>query len=194
MDPNFETVLDLGRRAAHARRARQRRRARGRPPRPGVRRRGHRPVPHRAHVHGRGPPAEDAGDDHGLDTRRTAAPRWRSCCRCSRPTSRACSRRWRACRSRSACSTRRCTSSCPSEIELLDELREARTSTTRRGRRARADAQARAGALRGQPDARHARLPPRHPLPRDLRDAGRARSCAPRRRCASAPAAPPHSR
>ena len=28
-------------------------------------RRGHRPVPHRAHVHGRGPPAQDAGDDHG---------------------------------------------------------------------------------------------------------------------------------
>ena len=50
----------LVRRAAHARRARQRRHARGRAARARVRRRGHRPVPHRAHVHGRGPPAEDA--------------------------------------------------------------------------------------------------------------------------------------
>ena len=36
------------------RRARQRRHAGGRAQGPGVRRRGHRPVPHRAHVHGRG--------------------------------------------------------------------------------------------------------------------------------------------
>ena len=78
-----------------------------------VRRRGHRPLPHRAHVHGRGPPAEDAGDDHGRRPRTSAAPRSPSCCRSSRRTSRACSRRWTGCRSRSACSTRRCTSSCP---------------------------------------------------------------------------------
>ena len=32
---------------------------------------------------------------------------------------------------------------------------------------------ARRGDPRGEPDARHARLPPRDPLPRDLRDAGR---------------------
>ena len=37
---------------------------------------GDRPVPHRAHVHGRGPPAQDAGDDHGRDLR--GAPRRRS--------------------------------------------------------------------------------------------------------------------
>jgi pyruvate,orthophosphate dikinase len=49
----------LGRRAAHARRARQRRRPED-ARRARVRRRGHRPLPHRAHVHGRGPPAEDA--------------------------------------------------------------------------------------------------------------------------------------
>ena len=58
-----------------------------------LRRRGHRPVPHRAHVHGRGPPAEDAGDDHGRRPRTRAARRSPSCCRCSRRTSRACSRR-----------------------------------------------------------------------------------------------------
>ena len=57
-----------------------------------VRRRGHRPVPHRAHVHGRRPPAEDAGDDHGRRPRRSAARRSTSCCRSSRRTSRACSR------------------------------------------------------------------------------------------------------
>ena len=31
----------------------------------GLRRRGHRPLPHRAHVHGRGAPARRARDDHG---------------------------------------------------------------------------------------------------------------------------------
>ena len=63
-----------------------------------VRRRGHRPVPHRAHVHGRGPPAQDARDDHGRRPRRSGAPRSPSCCRSSRRTSRGCSRRWPACR------------------------------------------------------------------------------------------------
>ncbi len=52
---------------------------------------GHRPLPHRAHVHGGGPPAEDAGDDHGRAGRTTAARRWASCSRSSRRTSRACS-------------------------------------------------------------------------------------------------------
>ena len=44
-----------------------------------------------------------------------------SCCRCSRPTSRASSRRWPGSRSRSACSTRRCTSSCPSLEEATSD-------------------------------------------------------------------------
>ena len=84
IDEHFETVLawadelrTLGVRAnadtpEDARRARE------------LRRRGDRAVPDRAHVHGRGPPAEDAGDDHGR--RREAAPRrrWTSCCRSSR--------------------------------------------------------------------------------------------------------------
>ena len=63
-----------------------------------LRRRGHRPVPDRAHVHGRGPPAEDARDDHGRRPRRRRRRRSTSCCRSSRRTSRGCSRRWRACR------------------------------------------------------------------------------------------------
>ena len=77
-----------------ARRARQRRHARGRAHGARVRRRGHRPVPDRAHVHGRRPPAEDAGDDHGRGRRATGAPRSPSCSRCRPRTSRACSRRW----------------------------------------------------------------------------------------------------
>ena len=44
---------DLGRRAPPPRGARQRRHARGRAPCTRARRRGHRPLPHRAHVHGR---------------------------------------------------------------------------------------------------------------------------------------------
>ena len=86
------------RRDPPARRARQRRHARGREEGARARRRGHRPVPDRAHVHGRGPPAEDAGDDHGRRRGRRGARRSPSCSRSSRRTSRACSRRWRACR------------------------------------------------------------------------------------------------
>ena len=86
------------RRPAHARRARQRRHARRRAPRTFVRRRGDRAVPDGAHVHGRRPPAQDAGGDHGRRRRRAGAPRSMSCCRSSRPTSRACSRRWTSCR------------------------------------------------------------------------------------------------
>ena len=64
------TVLELGRRDPPARRARQRRHAGRRAQGARAGRRGHRPVPDRAHVHGRGPPAEDAGDDHGRRRRR----------------------------------------------------------------------------------------------------------------------------
>ena len=64
----------------------------------GARRRRDRPLPHGAHVHGRGAPAGRARDDHGR--RRAGAPGCtrRSCCRCSRATSRASSRPWPGCR------------------------------------------------------------------------------------------------
>ena len=52
-------------RARRLARAHERRHAGGRGAGPGVRRRGHRPLPHRAHVPGRGPAADRAGDDHG---------------------------------------------------------------------------------------------------------------------------------
>ena len=58
--------------------ARQRRR---------VRRRGHRPVPHRAHVLRRGQDRPDARDDPRRHGRSAARPPWPSCCRCSAPTS-----------------------------------------------------------------------------------------------------------
>ena len=70
-------------------------------------------MPHRAHVHGRRPPAEDAGDDHGAHRARAPRRAGRAAAAAAAATSRACSRRCRAGRSRSACSTRRCTSSCP---------------------------------------------------------------------------------
>ena len=53
-----------------ARRAGQRRHRRGRQGRPRLRRRGHRPVPHRAHVPRRGPAADRAGDDPRRHARR----------------------------------------------------------------------------------------------------------------------------
>ena len=184
----FETVLALVRRAAPARRARQRRHARGRRAGARVRRRGDRPLPHRAHVHGGRPPAEDARDDHGRRTRRRGAPRSPSCCRCSSRTSRACSRRWRASRSRSACSTRRCTSSCRTASRSSAQLEHARDRRRATTGRAGAHAGARAGAGGDQPDARHARLPPGDPLPGDLRDAGGRDRRRRRSRCASGPA------
>ena len=87
-----------------------------------ARRRGHRAVPHRAHVHGRRAPARGARDDPARPRTRGARRRSRSCCRCSSRTSRRSSPPWRACRSRSACSTRRCTSSCPTRTALAVEL------------------------------------------------------------------------
>ena len=64
--------------------------------RPPVRRRGHRPVPHRAHVPRRGPPAHRPAHDPGRHRARRPPPS-RSCAAPRRPTSRRSSRRWTAC-------------------------------------------------------------------------------------------------
>ncbi len=102
----------LGRRAAHVEGAHQRRPPRGRAQGARVRRRGHRPVPHRAHVPRRPAPDRAAHDPRRHSRRR--GRRARGAARRNRsPTSRASSRRWTGCRSPCACSTRRCTSSCP---------------------------------------------------------------------------------
>ena len=103
----------LGGRDPPAGRRGQRRHARGRDPGARVRRRGHRPVPHRAHVLRRRPPAGDAPDDPGV--RRDRPPSG------ARPAAAVPAVRLRGhpegdgglSRSRSGCSTRRCTSSCP---------------------------------------------------------------------------------
>ena len=54
---------------------------------------GHRPLPHRAYVHGAGAPADRAGDDPRADARRSGRRRSTSCCPSSAPTSRASSAR-----------------------------------------------------------------------------------------------------
>ena len=77
-----------------------------------IRRRGHRALPHRAHVLRRRPHPGGARDDPRRRRDRRAAPRSPSSCRCSATISSSCSRSWAACRSRSGCSIRRCTSSC----------------------------------------------------------------------------------
>ncbi len=94
-------------------------------------------------------------------------PRWRSCARSRRSTSRRSSRRWTACPSPCACSTRRCTSSCRRLDEL--EIKQATTGLSRRGEGA---AQGGRELGRVQPDARHARRPPRRAQAGPLRDAG----------------------
>ena len=178
----------VGRRGPPHGRAHQRRHPRGRPARPRARRAGHRAVPHRAHVHGRGPPAQDAGDDHGRRPRRAARRPSPSCCRSSRRTSRGSSRRWPGCRSPSACSTRRCTSSCPTcrgSRRRRSSGPGSRSQTTCAASGAAAGA--RAGDLRGEPDARHPRLSGwGSSTPRSTRCRS-TRSCAPPRPPTSRP-------
>ena len=105
----------LGRRdpGRSPRRAGQRRQRARRRQRPQARGRGHRAVPHRAHVPGRGPPARRAPDDPGRQPGRGGAAPSRRSAWPRRPTSSRSSRPWTACPSPSDCSTRRCTSSCP---------------------------------------------------------------------------------
>ena len=102
----------LGGRAPPAQGAGQRRDAAGRAHRAPVRRRGHRALPHRAHVLRRSAPGRDARDDPGRRCRRPARSAGQDPADAARRTSSSCSRSWPGCRSRSACSTRRCTSSC----------------------------------------------------------------------------------
>ena len=88
---------DLVRRAPPALRPGQRRHPRGRRARPPLRRAGHRPVPHRAHVPRRAARADRAADP-GRGRRRARARRSTSCCRCSATTSSPSSPPWAACR------------------------------------------------------------------------------------------------
>ena len=88
----FQQSDEMGRRVPQAARPHQRRRAEAGDRGDRVRRRRHRPVPHRAHV--LRPHRRDARNDPGRHARPTARRRWPSCCRSSGTTSTACSGRW----------------------------------------------------------------------------------------------------
>ena len=155
INEDFETVLTLGRRLPAAQGQGQRGHARGRREGTRVRRGGDRPLPHRAHVLRRGAPAARAGDDHGRGRTRQAG------------------------RARPAAAD--------AAVRLRGDLRgdgrpaghdpAARSAAARvpargGGRARRQDAPAHPRAPRVEPDARHARLPPRDHVPGDVRDAG----------------------
>ena len=145
----------LGRRGAPARRARERRHAGGREEGARVRRRGHRPRPHRAHVLRRGAAAGGAGDDPRL--RRGRPPRR------ARPAPAVPAGGLRGdLRGHGG----------PAGDDPAARPAAARVPAAARGGDGRADAAADQGAARVEPDARDARLPARHPVARDLRDAG----------------------
>ena len=154
--PELRPGPRLDRRAAPAGRARQRRHPGGRAQGARVRRGGHRPVPHRAHVHGRGPPAHGAGDDHGRGRPSDRRVALEELLPLQRRTSRTCSRRWPTCRLRSACSIRRCTSSSRTPGSSRSSS-SGRDRAPRRRAAARAHARPRARARGDQPDARHPR-------------------------------------
>ena len=145
----------MGRRTAPHGRAHQRRDARGCSARARAWRPGHRPVPHRAHVHGRGPPAEDARDDHG--GHRLGAPRGAGGA-ATAPT--AGLRRTVRGHGRSPGDDpppRPAAPRVPPRPRPRDRRPHARADQTTPG---------------GEPDARDARLPARPHAPGDLRDAG----------------------
>ena len=147
-----------------------------------IRRRGRRPLPHRAHVYGRRPPAEDAADDHG---RRRGRPARRS-----GPAPRPAAGRLRG--------IFEAMEGLPITIRLLDpplhEFAPDRFALVEQVTEARLRGAPQTAALehllervaaasrRGQPDARHSRRAARDHPSRDLRDAG-ARDL-PRRRAA----------
>ena len=151
----------LGRRDPSAPRARERRHAGGCREGPRVRRRGDRPLPDGAHVHGAGPAARRAGDDPG--ERRARPPRR------ARPASSGAAVRLRG--------------DLRGDGRLPRDHPSARPAAPRvpavgGGRDVGHDAPPDRAAPRGQPDARHARLPAGPAVPGDLRDAGaRDRAC-----------------
>ncbi len=145
----------LGGRASSARRAGKRRHARRRGKGPRVRRRGDRALPHRAHVHGRRPAPDRARDDPRA--RRGRAPRR------ARPAASAAAGRLRG--------DLRGDGGLPGDDPAAGSSA-ARVPASARGGDVGGDARAHPRAPRGEPDARHPRLPARAPVPGDLRDAG----------------------
>ncbi len=167
LDQYVRPADGVGRQAAPSPGPGQRRHAGRRAPRPRLRRRGHRALPHRAHVL-RGRPADrHAGDDPGRGHRGPEAGAGQAAADAAGRLRGDLPRDGGLPGHASGCSTRRSTSSCPrSEAEIAGAGQGA-------GQRSVEDVQRiidePAG---GQPDARPPRLPAGHHLPRDHRDAG----------------------
>ena len=144
---------------ARLRRAHERRHARGRAQGARVRRRGHRAVPHRAHVLRRGPPREDGPASSSPTTSRSAA----SASTSSLPLQQG-----------DFEGLFEAMEGLPVTIRLLDpplhEFLPRSLTTTCPSRRPAAERLAPRVAAGGQPDARHARRAPRAPaIPRSTR-------------------------
>ena len=120
LDDDYRQLMSWVDERAQAARAHQRRHADRRQDRAQLRRRGHRPVPHRAHVLRRGQDPGRAPDDPGRHASPSGGARSTRSCPCSGRTSSASSAPWTGCRSPSACSIRRCTSSCRTEAAQID--------------------------------------------------------------------------
>ena len=176
----------LGRRAAHAEGAHERRPARGRAQGARVRRRGHRPVPHRAHV-----PRRPAPDRAAHDPRRHARRRGRR----ARGAAGAAGDRLRRHPRGDGRAAGHGAAARPAAARVPARSRRAdRQAGEGRDHRRRAEAAEGVGVLAGvEPDARHARLPARHPQARPVPHAG-ARADAGRGRRASRRAATRSSR
>ena len=171
-----EDIVACRRRGDEARRrrttspgARERRHPRGRSPRPAVRRRGHRPVPDRAHVPRRAAPAR--GEPHRRRGRGRPGGRAR---RAAPPPAQRLHRDLRG----DGRTAGHDPADRPAVARVPARLHRARGQGRARGgprgpRRARREA-ARGGQAppRAEPDARPARGPPRHRDPRAVQDAG----------------------
>ena len=177
----------LGRRDPPPRRARQRRHARGRAARARVRRRGHRPVPDGAHVHGRRPAADHAGDDPGRPGR--AAPRARRAAADAAADFEGLLEEMAGPAGDHPAARPAAARVPPRRDRPRGEIERARGRAPAGRAPPRAASRARARARGVQPDARHARRAPRHHAPGDLRDAGRGDRRARPARSRSAPAA-----
>ena len=165
VDPRFDTVLGWSTSCAASACEPTRTLPRTRAVRE-LRRRGHRAVPDRAHVHGRGPQPKMQGMIMADDDR---APRAASeLLPLQQEDFEGCSRRWRACRSRSGCSTRRCMNSCPTaRARGAVELRAWTTPSCGARDAPRACGRSEENPMLGTRGVRLGLL-----LPGDLRDAG----------------------
>ena len=173
----FGTILGWADELPRAEGAHQRRPARGRASGARVRRRGHRPVPHRAHVPRR-PPADRAAHDPRRHARTRRTPRSRSS---------------RAQQETDFDGILEAMDGLPVTVRLLDpplheflpdheELLVKQAQGRARPTESRSCSHAARVLARVEPDARHAWVPARHPQARPLPHAGARRSCRPRSR------------